>query len=136
LLQQCLCIVLSAAAVDFATLQVAKNSEVMVAISNANYARPGGMLDVWMDSLKRANVTNALVIALDDETQKHAEEMGLTAFQINLQVWKAAQNCTSCITMSSLQSDSLERGMMPHVMGTYRITFTAWVHVLKTDMCF
>lgn len=67
-------------------VQVAKDNEVMVAISNANYAQPGGMLDLWMDGVRRSNVTNALVIALDDATQRHVESLGFTAYQMSLQV--------------------------------------------------
>ncbi|EIE27038.1 hypothetical protein COCSUDRAFT_11236, partial [Coccomyxa subellipsoidea C-169] len=65
--------------------QVAKDNEVMVAISNANYAQPGGMLDLWMAGVRRANVTNALIVALDDATQQHAESLGFTAYQMSLQ---------------------------------------------------
>ncbi len=66
--------------------QVAIDNEVMVAISNSNYAMPGGMLDTWMDGVKRANVTNAMVIALDRETKDHAESMGVPAHLMTLQV--------------------------------------------------
>ena len=65
--------------------QVAKNNEVMLAISNKNYAMPGGMLDTWMESVKRANVTNAMIVALDSETKKHAESMGIPAHFMTLQ---------------------------------------------------
>ena len=65
--------------------QVAKNNEVMLAISNRNYAMPGGMLDTWMESVKRAKVTNAIVVALDLETKKHAESMGIPAHFMTLQ---------------------------------------------------
>ena len=58
----------------------------MLAISNSNYATPGGMLDIWMEGVKRANVTNAMVIALDPETQQHAETMGVPAHMMTLQV--------------------------------------------------
>ena len=68
-----------------AEAQVAKNNEVMLAISNKNYAMPGGMLDTWMESVKRANVTNAMVVALDLETKKHAESMGIPAHFMTLQ---------------------------------------------------
>ena len=57
----------------------------MVAISNANYAQPGGMLDLWMAGVRRSNVTNALVIALDDATQQHVESLGFTAYQMSLE---------------------------------------------------
>lgn len=69
-----------------ADVQVAKDNEVMVAISNANYAMPGGMLDTWMESVKRSNVSNAMVIALDKETKQHAESMGIPAHFMTLEV--------------------------------------------------
>ena len=67
-------------------IQVAKDDEVMVAISNSNYAMPGGMLDTWMESVKRANVSNAMVIALDKQTKEHAESMGMAAHYMTVQV--------------------------------------------------
>lgn len=69
----------------FLPAQVAVNNEVMVAISNENYARPGGMLDLWMDGVRRSNVSNALVIALDDATKQHVESQGFIAYQMSLQ---------------------------------------------------
>lgn len=35
-------------------LQVAINSEVLVAVSNKNYAHPGGMLQMWADNVRRS----------------------------------------------------------------------------------
>lgn len=67
-------------------IQVAKDNEVMVAISNSNYAMPGGMLDTWMESVRRTNVSNAIVIALDKQTKEHAESMGMAAHYMTLQV--------------------------------------------------
>ena len=62
------------------------HGEVMVAISNANYAQPGGMLDTWAESVLRAGVKNAMVVALDEATKAHAESKGLPAFQMTLEV--------------------------------------------------
>ncbi len=67
-------------------IQVAKDDEVMVAISNSNYAMPGGMLDTWMGSVRRANISNAMVIALDKQTKEHAESMGIAAYHMTVQV--------------------------------------------------
>jgi hypothetical protein len=55
---------------------VAINDEVLVAVSNINYARKGGMLDLWMDGVKRSGVKNAMVVALDQETKRNVEERG------------------------------------------------------------
>ena len=79
--------------------QVAIDNEVMLAISNSNYATPGGMLETWMDGVKRANVTNAMVIALDRETKDHAENMGVSAHLMTLQVYIGP--ATLCDTASA-----------------------------------
>ena len=70
-----------------ARLQVAKNNEVMVAISNSNYAGKGNMLDTWMQNVKRAGVSNAMVVALDLETQQHALSEGFASLVMTLQAW-------------------------------------------------
>lgn len=67
-------------------MQVAVNNEVFAAMSNANYARPGGMLDTWMESVKRAGVKNAMVIALDAETRANAEAKGVPAHEMHIEV--------------------------------------------------
>jgi hypothetical protein len=66
--------------------QVAINGEVLAAMSNINYAAPGGMLDTWMEGVQRAGVKNAMVIALDAQTKANAEAKGLTAHEMHIQV--------------------------------------------------
>ena len=66
--------------------QVAKNNEVMVAISNSNYAGKGNMLDTWMRNVKRAGVSNAMVVALDLPTQQHALSEGFASVVMTMQV--------------------------------------------------
>ncbi len=72
----------------------------MVAISNANYAQPGGMLDLWMAGVRRSNVTNALVIALDDATQQHVESLGFTAYQMTLQAKSVFFSLFFCLALN------------------------------------
>ena len=67
-------------------MQVAVDGEVLAAMSNINYARLGGMLDTWMDGVKRCGVANAMVIALDAETKAIAEKFGVPAFEMHVQV--------------------------------------------------
>jgi arabinosyltransferase len=67
-------------------LQVAINGEVLAAMSNINYAAPGGMLDTWMENVQRAGVKNAMVIALDAQTKANAEAKGVTAHEMHIQV--------------------------------------------------
>ena len=72
--------------VRYGVLQVAINNEVMVAISNMNYAMPGGMLTTWIEGIKRAGVKNAMVVALDAQAKRLAEEHGVTAHEMHLEV--------------------------------------------------
>lgn len=66
--------------------KVAINNEVLVAVSNKNYAWPGGMLEVWMRNVKKAGVKNAMVLALDDETKANVEKFGMQAFRMDIEV--------------------------------------------------
>jgi hypothetical protein len=66
--------------------QVAINNEVFASLSNKNYAKPGGMLDTWMEGVKRSGVKNAMVIALDDETRQNAEARGVPSHQMHIEV--------------------------------------------------
>lgn len=68
------------------TAQVAIGNEVMVAISNKNYAMPGGMLTTWVENVKRAGVKNAMVVALDDHTKRSVDAQGIVAHQMHLEV--------------------------------------------------
>ena len=78
----------------------------MVAISNRNYAMPGGMLTTWMENLKRAGVKNAMVVALDAQTKTHAEAQGIVAHEMHLEVSTlsddlCARRSCSCSSMSA-----------------------------------
>lgn len=66
--------------------QIAVSSEVVVAISNKNYAGPGNMLDTWMANIKRAGVSNAMVVALDEPTRQHAESQGIASMIFQVEV--------------------------------------------------
>ena len=72
--------------------QVAIDGEVLAAMSNINYATPGGMLDTWMEGVKRCAVKNAMVIALDAMTKVNAEKFGVPAFEMHVQVCCRAQS--------------------------------------------
>ena len=87
------------------------NAEVMVAVSDINYARPGGMLDLWMSSVQRAGVKNAMVIALDDETKKNVEEKGITAFKMKVKIPESQKDLGSNHAVSALKFRILQRFM-------------------------
>lgn len=59
------------------------NNEVMVAISNRNYAGPGNMLDIWMDNVKAAGVKNAMVVALDSFTKEHVQSKNFPVIEMH-----------------------------------------------------
>ena len=71
-------------------MQVAIDNEVMIAISDMNYAMPNGMLTTWIESVNLAGVKNAMVVALDAHTKARAEAQGMAAFEMHLTV-----SCTS-----------------------------------------
>ena len=67
-------------------MQVAIKDELVVAISNKNYAGQGNMLATWMEHVKRAGVTNAMVVALDEPTREHAAGEGLATMVFTMEV--------------------------------------------------
>ena len=81
--------------------QVAVNDEVLAAMSNINYAQPGGMLDTWMEGVKRCGVKNAMVIALDAMTKANAEKFGIPSFEMHVQVRSSSQR----VSLSGSASD-------------------------------
>ena len=91
--------------------EVAINDEVMVAVSNINYARPGGMLDLWMDGVKRAGVRNALVVALDEETKENVEKRGFKAFRMTIDIPDSQKNAGSNHAVSALKFRILKQFM-------------------------
>lgn len=74
-------------------MQIGVKNEVMVAISNRNYAGKGSMLDIWIRNVKRSNVTNAMVVALDEETQKFAEAEQIPSLVMSLKVKLFKHGC-------------------------------------------
>lgn len=91
--------------------EIAINNEVLVAVSNINYAQKGGMLDLWMDGVKRAGVRNALVVALDDQTMHNVEERGIHAFRMDLEIPESQKNNGGNHAVSALKFRILSRFM-------------------------
>jgi hypothetical protein len=86
-----------------------KEHEVLVAVSDANYARPGGMLEVWMAAVKRVGVTNALVVALDDAAAENVRAAGFEAFRIDAAIPEAQKDSGSNHAVSALKFRILAR---------------------------
>lgn len=89
--------------------KVAVDDEVLVAVSNINYAGKGGMLDLWMDGVKRAGVKNALVVALDDATKHNVEERGFDAFRMDMEIPDSQKNNGGNHAVSALKFRILSR---------------------------
>ena len=83
--------------------KVAIKNEVLVAVSNREYAWPGGMLELWMKSVKRAGVKNAMVIALDDDTQQNVEAFGLPAFRLDMAIPESQKDSGSNHAVSAMK---------------------------------
>ena len=90
---------------------VAVNDEVLVAVSNINYARKGGMLDLWMDGVRRSGVKNAMVVALDEETKRNAEARGVKAFLFDVQIPESQKDNGGNHATSALKFAILKRFM-------------------------
>ena len=90
---------------------VAINNEVLVAVSNINYARKGGMLDLWMDGVKRSGVKNAMVVALDEETKINVERRGVKAFLFDMEIPESQKNNGGNHATSALKFAILKRFM-------------------------
>ena len=59
--------------------EIAKGDEVLVAVSNKALITPdgrNGMLRTWIDAVRDAGVTNALVVALDEHTRDAMDRVG------------------------------------------------------------
>lgn len=72
--------------------KIAVNKEVLAAVSNKNllWGEPP-MLQTFVESVKNANVTNHLVLALDQETKDWCQSHGVNAYMFDVKVHKVQQ---------------------------------------------
>jgi hypothetical protein len=66
-------------------LKVAPNREVLVGVSNVNPLREG-MLETFLQGIKQAGVSNYLVVALDEETERELKFRNINVFHMPMQV--------------------------------------------------
>lgn len=76
-------------------VQIAINSEVMVAVCNKNLAQPDDALDIWIRNVNRVGIENAMVVALDDETEKFCQERNMKSIRIPPLVMSVFPNATT-----------------------------------------
>lgn len=91
--------------------KISITNEVLVAVSNKNYAQPGGMLEVWIDGVTRAGIKNALIIALDDETKRNVQSRGVNVFRMDVKIPESQKNTGSNHAVSALKFRILKRFM-------------------------
>jgi hypothetical protein len=66
-------------------LKIAPNREVLVGVSNVNPLREG-MLETFLQGIKQAGVSNYLVVALDEETERELKFRNINVFHMPMQV--------------------------------------------------
>ena len=82
---------------------IAINNEVLVAISNENYAVPGGMLDLWVKGVKLAGIENAMVIALDNATKSNMDRIKMPSFRMDVAIPESQKEVGSNHAVSGLK---------------------------------
>lgn len=66
--------------------KIAVNGELIVGISNNNVRE---MVKIWFESIKRVNVTNYLVVALDDDIEKFCKEHDVPVYRRDATISKS-----------------------------------------------
>lgn len=89
--------------------KVAVNNEVLVAISNRNYAGQGSMLATWIECVQRVGVGNAMVVALDDDTQAYMESTGLASVRFSMKISESQKHVGENHAVSGLKFKILRR---------------------------
>ena len=93
--------------------------EIMVALCNGAYAKggPSGMLATWARTAVAAGVTNALVLAMDEEAQRAAEASGVAAFLLE-EEWRQLPAAQQQHQQQQLQQAGEEdEGELKHERG-------------------
>ena len=81
-------------------VQLSRNNEIMVAISNKYMANPDGALDIWSRNIRRITTPNHMVVALDDETEDFCKSAGINVIRMPVLV-STSLKYWGCYTMSS-----------------------------------
>lgn len=68
-----------------ALMSVAPDKEVMIAISNYNLIL-GGQLTTWLETVKQAQVTNYLVVAIDQKLRDYLVEHNFNVWFMEMKV--------------------------------------------------
>jgi hypothetical protein len=80
-------------------LKIAPSREVLIGVSNVNPLREG-MLETFLKGVQQAGVSNYLVVALDEETERELKFRNMNVFYVPMQV---RQQCNSSMWSRALQ---------------------------------
>lgn len=71
-------------------MKIAPQKELLLAVANKNTLWDG-MLDTFTKGIKRAEVSNHLILALDTETKKWCDDNGINSYLMSLEIARAQQ---------------------------------------------
>jgi hypothetical protein len=81
-------------------LRIAPSREVLIGVSNVNPLREG-MLGTFLKGVQQAGVSNYLVVALDEETERELKFQNINVFYMPMQVRE--QYCSGCSSSQTQQ---------------------------------
>ena len=97
-------------AVKWLRAQIAINQEVLVAVCGPELGLPGGLVNLWGQAVQQAKVSNTVVAAVDPGCLRSAEQLGMAAYQANLQV-----ALYSCCCGLNIVASRMGKFYVPHL---------------------
>lgn len=92
-------------------LKVAPAREVLIGVSNVNPLREG-MLDTFLKGVQQAGVSNYVIVALDDETERELKARGINVFLMPIQISKSQADTGSNHAVSALKFGIIKKFLM------------------------
>lgn len=89
-------------------LKIAPQHEVLVGVSNKNPLLEG-MLDTFLEGVQQAKISNYLIVALDEETERALASRGLNVYFLKLQIANSQQGTGDNHAISALKFGILKR---------------------------
>uniref|UniRef100_A0A383W2G0 Nucleotide-diphospho-sugar transferase domain-containing protein n=1 Tax=Tetradesmus obliquus TaxID=3088 RepID=A0A383W2G0_TETOB len=89
-------------------LKIAPSREVLVGVSNVNPLREG-MLGTFLKGVQQAGVSNYLVVALDEETERELKFQNINVFYMPMQISKSQADTGANHAVSALKFGILKK---------------------------
>ena len=83
--------------------RIAPGGEVMAAISNFNLIQRGGMLNTWIENVRKADVGPWMVLAIDKELRQYLDAQKMPNFLMEQEIAAAQQGTGSNHAVSALK---------------------------------